>query len=145
MCRWALTLDWLTPGLKLKIYISSCFKVADFLTRDIPEETYHHPAKVNSLKSSIRKLEKPALEPAVPEEDFEIVLAHFDEEMNLFREKYAEYVHVYAKGMSKVPDLGFKYWENLPNVGRESHTYLHHIVENWDHLAAVTIFMQVSQ
>jgi hypothetical protein len=30
----------------------------------------------------------------------------------------------------------------LPNVGRESHTYIHHIVENWDNLADVTIFVQ---
>jgi hypothetical protein len=30
----------------------------------------------------------------------------------------------------------------LPNVGRESHTYLHHIVANYDQLADVTIFVQ---
>lgn len=30
----------------------------------------------------------------------------------------------------------------LPNVGREGHTYLHHIVENYDRLAAVTYFCQ---
>ncbi|KEQ90285.1 hypothetical protein AUEXF2481DRAFT_103446 [Aureobasidium subglaciale EXF-2481] len=30
----------------------------------------------------------------------------------------------------------------LPNVGREGHTYLHHIVEQWDDLAAHTFFLQ---
>ena len=35
-------------------------------------------------------------------------------------------------------------WERLPNVGRESHTYLHHIVANYDHLASVTVFTQGS-
>jgi len=30
----------------------------------------------------------------------------------------------------------------LPNVGRESHTYLHHIIENWDNLADITVFVQ---
>jgi hypothetical protein len=30
----------------------------------------------------------------------------------------------------------------LSNAGREAHTYLHHIVENYDHLAAVTTFCQ---
>jgi hypothetical protein len=29
----------------------------------------------------------------------------------------------------------------LPNVGRCDHTYLHHIVENWDDLADVTLFV----
>jgi len=31
---------------------------------------------------------------------------------------------------------------DLPNVGREAHTYLHHIVENYDALADLTIFAQ---
>lgn len=30
----------------------------------------------------------------------------------------------------------------LPNVGKEAHTYLHHIVANWDYLADVTLFTQ---
>ncbi|THX80384.1 hypothetical protein D6D04_04622 [Aureobasidium pullulans] len=30
----------------------------------------------------------------------------------------------------------------LPNVGREGHTYLHHIVEQWEDLAAQTFFLQ---
>lgn len=30
----------------------------------------------------------------------------------------------------------------LPNVGRESHTYLHHIVDHYDTLADVTVFVQ---
>lgn len=29
----------------------------------------------------------------------------------------------------------------LPNVGRDAHTYLHHIVENYDRLADVTVFV----
>jgi len=34
--------------------------------------------------------------------------------------------------------------KTLPNVGREGHTYLHHIVENYDHLAPVTVFLPAS-
>jgi hypothetical protein len=30
----------------------------------------------------------------------------------------------------------------LQNVGREAHTYLHHIVSNWDNLAEYTLFLQ---
>lgn len=32
----------------------------------------------------------------------------------------------------------------LPNVGREGHTYLHHIIKNWDQLADVTVFVPAS-
>ena len=31
---------------------------------------------------------------------------------------------------------------NLPNVGRESHTWLHHIISNYDNLDDVNIFLQ---
>ena len=31
---------------------------------------------------------------------------------------------------------------NLPNVGREAHTYLHHICENYDNLPDLTVFAQ---
>jgi hypothetical protein len=31
---------------------------------------------------------------------------------------------------------------HLPNVGRESHTYLHHIIANYDRLAEITVFLQ---
>lgn len=30
----------------------------------------------------------------------------------------------------------------LPNIGREAHTYLHHILENYDRLAELTVFLQ---
>jgi hypothetical protein len=32
----------------------------------------------------------------------------------------------------------------LPNVGREGHTYLHHMISSWDDLAAQTFFLQAS-
>ncbi|KAH0416767.1 hypothetical protein KCU90_g13301, partial [Aureobasidium melanogenum] len=32
----------------------------------------------------------------------------------------------------------------LPNVGREGHTYLHHIIASWDDLATQTFFLQAS-
>jgi hypothetical protein len=34
--------------------------------------------------------------------------------------------------------------ESLPNVGCEGHTYLHHIIHHYNHLADVTIFLQGS-
>ena len=54
---------------------------------------------------------------------------------------------VYNKGNrwidAPVPRPNFRI-ESLPNVGRCDHTYLHHIIENYDSLAPVTIFMQGS-
>lgn len=42
-----------------------------------------------------------------------------------------------------VYDKGDRSAENhLPNVGREAHTYLHHIIENYDDLADVSVFLQ---
>jgi hypothetical protein len=32
----------------------------------------------------------------------------------------------------------------LPNVGREAHTYLHHIIQNYERLADVTVFLQAN-
>jgi hypothetical protein len=36
----------------------------------------------------------------------------------------------------------FGYVEKLPNIGRESHTYIHHIIKNYDNLADFTTFIQ---
>ncbi len=33
----------------------------------------------------------------------------------------------------------------LPNVGRETHTYLHHIVSRYDSLADWTVFSQAAE
>lgn len=46
-------------------------------------------------------------------------------------------VVVYNK--SGVDEIGMI---SLPNVGREAHTYIHHIVKNYDTLANVTVFLQ---
>lgn len=54
-------------------------------------------------------------------------------------------VIVFNKGDTEIEGLWHR-GENirvvkLPNVGRCDHTYIHHIVENYDDLAAVTIFL----
>mgnify|MGYP001164757589 CR=1 FL=1 len=70
----------------------------------------------------------------------EIVVARYDENIEWVRQCHMP-VTVYNKGK----DL-FGY-ENircvkLENIGREGHTYLYHILTNWDHLADTTIFTQ---
>lgn len=51
-------------------------------------------------------------------------------------------VFVYSKCSDTRPLFDGAIWLTLPNVGRESHTYLTHIIENYDKLHEVTIFLQ---
>lgn len=45
--------------------------------------------------------------------------------------------HVYYKGAA-VPKKG---WKKLPNIGREAHTYLHHIIQHYDSINAKDIYV----
>ena len=74
--------------------------------------------------------------------DVEVVLAHYEESLSWtdeFRSSGADFT-VYSKTEddAKVPAGAIR----LPNVGRESHTYLHHIVNRYDDLADWTVFSQ---
>ena len=70
-------------------------------------------------------------------------MAHYDKDLSWLL-PYADHCHVYHKGGSKgsEAEIKFKKWDTLPNVGRESHTYLHHIINNYHCLADVTLFVQ---
>ena len=114
-------------------------ELADFLMMDRVEETYPQPSLVNSFKGCNRSLS--CLPPLGPV--YELVVARYKEDLGWLRE-HADHCHVYDKGGHSAVDLSFNMWERLPNVGRESHTYLHHIITNYDHLANVTVFTQGS-
>lgn len=87
-----------------------------------------------------------ALTPAGKDKTLEIVVAHFNENISWLAKLLQEdqvakdaYVAVYAKGSEQMelksfPDARARL-EYLPNVGREAHTYLSHIVQNYDQLA----------
>jgi hypothetical protein len=81
----------------------------------------------------------------------EVVLAHHSEDLSwLSRIPEFKDVHlrVYTKGPQanlNVPIASRASFHQLPNVGRESHTYLHHIVENYDRLADWTVFTQAGE
>lgn len=65
-----------------------------------------------------------------------VVVAHFDEDlswMNRINARVAKFV--YSKGENVVG-------EKLPNVGRDYHTYLTHIVRHYDMLTDVVFFLQ---
>ena len=111
-------------------------EISDKLVRGIPEETYFDANLVNSRKNTGRQFVKERLQ------DYEIVIAHYNEKLDWLK-PYASHTHVYHKGTDLQPaPMGLYAWEKLPNVGRESHTYLQHIINNYDNLAEVTVFLQ---
>jgi hypothetical protein len=72
--------------------------------------------------------------------DFEIVVAHYSEDLDWLL-PVANDATIYGKGEAP-QSTNFSPAINLPNIGRESHTYLHHIVENYDSLARISMFLQ---
>ena len=53
----------------------------------------------------------------------------------------AKHCHIYHKGNKVIPH---RQWETLPNVEREGRTYLHHIINKYDYLDDITVFLQGS-
>lgn len=83
----------------------------------------------------------------IKKKDFEIVIAKYNENIDWC--KCIEHlVTIYDKNdISKnIIDKKYGYINKkiikLPNVGRESHTYLYHIIKNWNNLAEKTLFIQ---
>jgi len=75
---------------------------------------------------------------SVSKSQVEIVLAHHHESV-AWSDPYKHIRTIYCKGKKKDRPAGCIH---LPNVGREGHTYLHHIVKNYDRLAEWTVFTQ---
>ncbi|OYX11917.1 MAG: hypothetical protein B7Z16_17060, partial [Algoriphagus sp. 32-45-6] len=76
--------------------------------------------------------------------DFEVVVARYNEESLswLVKEFVEEKVIVYNKGPDNL-DLPSNFEViKLPNIGREPHTYLTHIIRNYHKLANRTLFIQ---
>ena len=87
---------------------------------------------------------KNILLPRDPDNEFEVVVARYNEDLRpLIQEFPTEKVTVYNKGkknLDYLPD-NFEVFD-LPNVGRETHTYFHHVVTNYNSLAKRTLLMQ---
>jgi hypothetical protein len=74
------------------------------------------------------------------EKSYKLIVARYNE--NLDWVNHFESYQIYNKG---VKDLAPHHQANavqLPNVGREAHTYLYHIINNYDNLEDVLIFSQ---
>lgn len=70
----------------------------------------------------------------------QMVIARYNENLDWLL-KFIDIVIVYNKG-SYNSSLNKFNVISLPNIGRESHTYLYHIINNYDNLADRTIFFQ---
>ena len=77
--------------------------------------------------------------------NIEIVISRYNEDLDWLKDdpfnKYP--VHIYNKGINddyyQSPNI--KNIILLKNVGRESHTYLYHIIHNYNNLSNITIFL----
>lgn len=67
----------------------------------------------------------------------ELVVSYYKENLN-WLDKLKDYkITIYNKSGVDIPNT-----INLPNVGREMHTYFHHIVTNYDNLSDWVFFTQ---
>jgi hypothetical protein len=71
---------------------------------------------------------------------FQIVVARYNENLDWLL-PFKDISVIYNKGNNDITLNRFNSI-NLPNFGRESHTYLYHIITNYDSLADKTIFFQ---
>lgn len=69
-----------------------------------------------------------------------IVVARYNEDVE-WLDSVKENVYLYNKGPALAAD-GYASYKELPNVGREAHTYLQYIIDNYDNLPTVVCFTQ---
>lgn len=62
------------------------------------------------------------------------MIARYKEDVSWLKRLSGYRVYVYNKF--------YKEGLQLPNIGREAHTYVHHIVENYEKLDTISIFLQ---
>ncbi|KAL8998650.1 MAG: hypothetical protein Q9169_002310 [Polycauliona sp. 2 TL-2023] len=73
--------------------------------------------------------------------EFEIVVSHYNEDLT-WLEPHRTECSIYSKGgEDNAPQPPFTFIP-LPNIGREGHTFLHHIVNRYENFPDVTLFVQ---
>jgi hypothetical protein len=72
--------------------------------------------------------------------EVEFVIAHYNEDL-LWLEPIADSCLIYTKGGADHTRPAYPFIP-LPNIGREGHTYLWHIVKRYHSLADVSVFLQ---
>lgn len=79
-------------------------------------------------------------------ESFEVVIARYNENLSWAIEEFpTEKVTVYNKGKNDLTLPKNFIIKKLPNIGREAHTYLYHIINNYYNLSERIFFTQGSQ
>lgn len=68
---------------------------------------------------------------------YKIIVARYNEDIRWLNDVMNDCI-IYNKG----PSLNIKNEVTLPNMGRESETYLHYIIDNYDNLPDVVVFTQ---
>ena len=71
--------------------------------------------------------------------EYQIIIARYNEDIN-YLSFFKDIILVYNKGINDIPHHFSSI--KLPNIGRESHTYLYHIINNYDNLANKILFLQ---
>ena len=71
---------------------------------------------------------------------YQIVVSRYNEDISWLM-LFKNITLIYNKGNNDILLSKFDTIQ-LPNIGRESHTYLYHIVQNYENLAEKTIFFQ---
>ena len=70
-----------------------------------------------------------------------LIISRFNEDISWLEDIKGFKIIIYNKG-EKLSNDKFKNIINLNNVGRESATWLYHIVKNYEHLDDISIFLQ---
>ena len=70
-----------------------------------------------------------------------LIISRYDEDISWLSSYETFNLYIYNKG-SRIKNYEFKNIINLKNVGRESHTWLYHIVNNYNKLDDINIFLQ---
>ena len=70
-----------------------------------------------------------------------LIIARYNENLDWLKEFKDFKIIVYNKGAELSGDLIYEVI-NLENKGRESHTWLHHIVKNYNNLNEINVFLQ---
>ena len=74
---------------------------------------------------------------------FEVVIARYNENLDWVNKEFPnEKITIYNKGKDDITLLPNWTITKLPNIGRETHTYLYHIINNYNNLADRTLFLQ---
>jgi len=103
---------------------------------------------IKNIKTQARlKFAKWKIEKFLPNNEVEFVIAHFHEKIDYldFLPSNAK-ISIYNKGKDKIESSILQKHKNvriinLPNVGRNPHTVFYHIINNYDKLCPVTIFL----